>query len=761
MAIDKTDNNSTKFSLLALVRSFRRWWPLIIVVTCLGTLAGGLWVYRMQSKLNVCATLLITDVSKDTDLMGATGMSSLFGSKVELDNQIEKMKSHDMLKRLVKKYDLNVKNIYNKNLIKREQKFMSEGPMVFVAPEEMSDTLTSTLVFKVKVNSDGMVSVKGKNHRQDVIADVRNQKFPVKIDTPYGGFTLEQTPEFDAYVEEDGLPIKMTFIVSSYDFAAEDLSKSIMPTIPNKKADIIELSYLCPSRDFGKLLLNDFIEEYNQLGMNANVDKARRVNAYLENRIAEVHAAVSSKEAKAEALARENNVLNPLGDSQVDYKISSELKKSILQAQTEIEKLNLIKSLLGQTGDEHNMLPVPAENKQLAELIGGYNSMVQQKMRLEIDAKPTNKVLQAVIKQLDAYRDNILVSIDNAVRNANEVLSQVRRQKGGVDANVKNLNSFTLQYADMMRDHEITNAIYLILLKEQEHNYMKMNNTLPTGIVMAAPHVMKKQPGLPKAALVFLFFCISLAVVPCVLYIWTLIDDRIGRPDDVLKIYPKAEILGVLPRLSKKQKALGLPYSTLPEVKTAVDDIAVAVNVAARSVARPVVMVTAPRPGQGRTMLAIALASSYAASGRRTLLLELDIRDSSLAGELGLTDRTGVTDFVAGNVADVAKAVSHTEAGFDVLTAGNSRASSLAVLTSDELRAAVEQLRQHYDIVIIDAPSAADARNMAAVRQMADVSVTVLRAESANYADVRSVEQSGDLIVVNAVARPGILTLWK
>ena len=126
MATEKTDNNSTKFSLLALVRSFRRWWPLIIVVTCMGTLAGVLWVYRMQSKLNVCATLLITDVSKDTDLMGATGMSSLFGSKVELDNQVEKMKSHDLLKGLVKKYDLNVQNIYNKNLIKREQKFLDD-----------------------------------------------------------------------------------------------------------------------------------------------------------------------------------------------------------------------------------------------------------------------------------------------------------------------------------------------------------------------------------------------------------------------------------------------------------------------------------------------------------------------------------------------------------------------------------------------------------------------------------------------------------
>lgn len=761
MATDKTDNNSAKFSLMALVRSYRRWWPLIIVVTCLGTLAGILWVYRTQSKLNVCATLLITDVSKDTDLMNVAGMSSIFGSKVELDNQVEKMKSHDLLKGLVRKYDLNVQNIYNKNFIKREQKFLSDKPMELIAPEAICDTLTSVLVFKVRVNSDGLVSVKGKNHRKDVIVDVEDRKFPVKLSTLYGEFTLDRTPQFDAYVEEDDLPMKMTFIVSNYDFAAEDLSKSIMPTIPNKKADIIELSFLCPNREFGKKLLGDFIDEYNRLGIDADVDKARRVNEYLETRIAELHAAVSGKEAKAEAFARENNVLNPLGDSQVDYKISSELKKSILLAQTEIEKLNLIKSLLGKAGDDHNLLPVPAENQQIAELIGGYNLMVQQKMRLEIDAKPSNKALQAVVQQLDAYRENILVSIDNAVRNANEILSEVRRQKGGLDSNVKNLNSFTLQYADMMRDHEITNAIYLILLKEQEHNYMKMNNTLPTGIVIAAPHVMKKQPGLPKMVLVFLFFCISLAMVPGALYIWSLIDDRIGRADDVRKIYPDADVLGALPRLDRKQKAQGLPYVEIPDFKAVADDIAMAIQVSVRANAHPVVMVTSPRPGQGRTTLAVALASSLVASSRRVLLLELDIRDSSVASLLGLVDNTGVTDYVAGNVADVTKAVQHTSSGFDVLTAGSTRASSLAVLSSDELRQAVERLRQLYDIVIVDAPSARDVKDFEAVSTLADATVSVLRAGSANYADVRSVQQAGYPIVVNAVARPGILTLWK
>ncbi|MDE7397098.1 MAG: hypothetical protein K2M98_05160, partial [Muribaculum sp.] len=184
--MENTANNTSKFSLFSLIRSYRRWWPMIIVVTCLGTLAGALWIYRMDAKRNICATLLITDTSKDTDLMNVASMGSLFGSNVMLDNQIEKMKSHDLLKGLVKKYDLNVSNIYNKNLIKREQKFLSDGPMEFVAPESICDTLTTTLVFKVKVNSDGMVTVKGKNGKKNVIVDVKDQKFPVDLKTAYG-----------------------------------------------------------------------------------------------------------------------------------------------------------------------------------------------------------------------------------------------------------------------------------------------------------------------------------------------------------------------------------------------------------------------------------------------------------------------------------------------------------------------------------------------------------------------------------------------
>ncbi len=759
---NNTANNTSKFSLSSLIRSYRRWLPLIVVVTCLGTLAGALWIYRMDTKRNICATLLITDTSKDSDLMNVAGMSSLFGSNVMLDNQVEKMKSHDLLKGLVKKFDLNVSNIYNKNLIKREQKFLADGPMVFVAPESICDTLTTKLIFKVRVNKNGLVSVKGTNGKKDVIVDIQDLKFPVDLKTIYGDFSIEKTAEFDNYVATDGLPLKMTFIVSNYDYAAEDLSKKIMPTIPNKKADIIELSYICPSRKFGMMLLSDFISDFNRIGIAVDVDKARMVNEYLEKRIGEVHEMVTDKEAKAEAFARENNIINPLADGEVDYTISAELKKNIILARADIEKLNMIKSLLGNTGDKHSLLPVPAEDEQIALLVTEYNQMVQEKMRLEIDATPSNKLLKTMVQQLDAYRENLVVSIDNAITNAEKVLNEVNRQKVGLDSSVKNYTTFARGYTDLMRDYEINNAIYMLLLKEQEHNYMKMNNTLPTGIVLSAPHVMKKQPGLPPYIMLFLIFCISLAIVPGAIYVWSLVDDRINGVSDIHKFIPGADMLGSLPALPKKEVRGTLPYAVSTEYAEKLDGARAALQFTLRDIKSPVILVTGARNGVGRTAVATGLAASWAATGKRTLLLELDVKSPSLAATLSLST-SGLSNLIATGITGYTKTVQTVDAGYDVLTAGDVNVAPLSLLASPELSTLIDTLRQSYDIIIIDGPSIVETRELSILSSYADASLAVVRDRHTTYAELRDLESmlSPLRIVVNATARPGILTLWK
>ncbi|MDE7397671.1 MAG: hypothetical protein K2M98_08095, partial [Muribaculum sp.] len=72
-------------------------------------------------------------------------------------------------------------------------------------------------------------------------------------------------------------------------------------------------------------------------------------------------------------------------------------------------------------------------------------------------------------------------------------------------------------------------------------------------------------------------------------------------------------------------------------------------------------------------------------------------------------------------------------------------------------------IRYSYDIIIIDGPTAAETRELSVVAAFADATIAVVRDRHTTYAELRDLEASLSplRVVLNAVARPGILTLWK
>ncbi|MFL5831939.1 MAG: hypothetical protein ACJ76X_18635 [Solirubrobacteraceae bacterium] len=123
------------------------------------------------------------------------------------------------------------------------------------------------------------------------------------------------------------------------------------------------------------------------------------------------------------------------------------------------------------------------------------------------------------------------------------------------------------------------------------------------------------------------------------------------------------------------------------------------------------VLVTSPGPDEGKTSVALSLACAFAAVGRRTLLLEADLRRPSLA------QRTGLAPESPGFAAYVRDRASANGAGQTLALRGSDRAASLTVLlsgadghdpaellASERLPRAIQELATAYDTVVIDAP---------------------------------------------------------
>ncbi len=117
---------------------------------------------------------------------------------------------------------------------------------------------------------------------------------------------------------------------------------------------------------------------------------------------------------------------------------------------------------------------------------------------------------------------------------------------------------------------------------------------------------------------------------------------------------------------------------------------------------RRVVMVTSAVSGEGKTTLAAQLAMSLARAGRRTVLVDFDLRQPSFDDAFGLQRSPGVSEILR-NESDLARAVQHTQTGnLSVITAGRWNRMALSALANGGADSLFKELRDEYEFVVID-----------------------------------------------------------
>lgn len=148
------------------------------------------------------------------------------------------------------------------------------------------------------------------------------------------------------------------------------------------------------------------------------------------------------------------------------------------------------------------------------------------------------------------------------------------------------------------------------------------------------------------------------------------------------------------------------------------------------------IAVTSGLPEEGKSTVAISLASVSAAAGRRTALLECDLRRPSISTRLGVARGPGLTDYLAGlaEMAEVRQELRFSNVSVPVggpngnqaagpvepesvvcVTAGDFRSHAGELLGSTRFREMLDQMRQEFDLVVLDtAPllSVVDTRNL-------------------------------------------------
>ena len=137
------------------------------------------------------------------------------------------------------------------------------------------------------------------------------------------------------------------------------------------------------------------------------------------------------------------------------------------------------------------------------------------------------------------------------------------------------------------------------------------------------------------------------------------------------------------------------------------------------------ILVTSANAAEGKTTTVCNLAVSFAQIGKKVLIIEGDLRRPRLHSYLGLSNTKGISNVLAQNL-PIHKALQTTVLDIEVLTCGPVPPNPAELLNSNRLRERLQELRQHFDIILIDTPPVGVVTDAAILSTLVDGTLMVV-----------------------------------
>ena len=153
----------------------------------------------------------------------------------------------------------------------------------------------------------------------------------------------------------------------------------------------------------------------------------------------------------------------------------------------------------------------------------------------------------------------------------------------------------------------------------------------------------------------------------------------------------------------------------------------------------PVFAITSPEPGDGKTISAINTAISFARTGKKTLIIDMDLRNASVHRYFqngGNSSSSGLSEYLAGMKNEVIIKPTLQENLF-LLPAGFTPPNPAELLSSDKLRTVIDTLRAEFDYIFIDTPPVNLVSDAALLTGICTGYIIVARVGKTRSADLR------------------------
>lgn len=731
------DGNDPEKSLLLkdTLQKYLRYWPWFVIAVVIGLIVGYVYVRYATVTYRSVAKVKIIDETTDLNFT-ADPVSVLSGApKINLDNEIEVLKSYRIISQVVEELELDV-SYYELGNIKNLQ--------IFSPP------------FKIvkKIEEDSL------NGAQEYYVSFEDKEVSITDDT---GYTVTGDPK-DIKTRRNGLPFNFELSdsvnVSAYRNknykvvlkprmeAVLTLTDEVGVAPTNKNSEILELSILGESTERNEAILNTIIKKFDQDGIRDRQLISKRTVDFIDERFVYLANELDSIEGNKEDFKQSNNLSYIEADAGASLQQKSIAEGQVNSLRTQVSLSRLLKETLSGE-DPYALLPadIGLESPSINRLVTEYNRIALERQRLISSAGINNPALQVLSGQLERGKQNIIETVNVYQRQLEVSLNQLNRQKYQAGSMFSSLPEKEKILNAIERQQGIKESLYILLLQKREEAAINFAVTAPT-LKVVDYGLTGIKPVSPDKKIVFGGALLLGIFVPfLILFLKFFFETKVRSRNDIEKIAPGIPVLSEIPYFKEDQKILkannrSLAAESFRILSTNINYLLPEKN----KKEAQVIYVTSTIKEEGKTLISMNLSLAYASIKKKVLLVGADLRNPQLHSYFKVDKSTvGLSNYLYDPTTNLHDCIYE---GFgdneyhQVCFSGSIPPNAPELLSSDAFGIFMETVKQEYDYIIVDTAPTLLVTDTLIISKYADATLFVVRA---GKTDKRLIQYSKEL----------------
>ena len=503
----------------------------------------------------------------------------------------------------------------------------------------------------------------------------------------------------------------------------------VIEPVDERTSNVIGLSMEETSKEKGVVLINNLVEQYNADGIYDKNFVAQTTINFLDKRLGLISAELSAIEGTAAKFKSTKGMVDVSTGASIYLESSSVAERDLVSANTQLELVNY---MMGELNKSKAMEPLPGNiglaDPSIVSLISEYNNLILQRNRILKSSSLKNPIIINIDSQLSVLKNNLKGSLINLKSSSQIQIDALSKNRSKLSSKIASVPKNEKDFKEIVRQQETKNALYLFLLQKREESILSNAVSVDKAKVIDKAYT-NGRPVFPKKMLTYIGAIILGLLIPFLtIYIKDLLDTKIHNEKDVKRL--KIPYLGDVP-LAASKKNLYINESDNSSIAEAFRYIRTNIGFMLDNKEKgKTVFVTSTQSSEGKTFTSINLASSLAISGKKTLLLAMDLRAPRISEYLDLEDIQGVTNFIKNPDLKVEEIIDHYTKfeNLDIVNSGDIPPNPVELLMSKRVEEIFEYAREHYEFIIVDTAPVGMVTDTIQISKYGDMTIYVIKA---------------------------------